>query len=143
MIAHRISTLAVLLAALAAVFYVIPAGTEVIDYGTFSPGTVPTVLAWIIAALALVQLVLPQGGAGPEATLTLSTFARAALIFGVTLLAVWLMPRIGFLPAAIGISATAAFVMQERRPVWLGLCTVGLPVLIWAIVTQLLDRTLP
>ena len=140
--AHRVSTLAVLLTALTAAIYIIPAGTEVIDYGTLSPSDVPTGLAWIIAGLAALQLCLPDLGTEAEPIQPMDVL-RAGLLFSTVLGMVWAMRHIGFLPASICIAAVAALLMRERRPVWLGLSAVGMPLLIWVVVTQLLDRTLP
>lgn len=142
MTADRLVTVFVLLAALAGFFYVIPSGTEKIDYGTMSPEVVPTALAWVIVALALVQLVL-SGRAQPIEPIEAADLLRAGLIFAITIAMVYVMEAIGFLPAAIVIAASAAFLMRERRPIWFGLTAVGIPVVIWLVVTQLLDRTLP
>ncbi|WP_419739209.1 tripartite tricarboxylate transporter TctB family protein [Ruegeria sp.] len=142
MLADRLFTVFVLLAALAAIFVAIPAGTEKIDYGTFSPEVVPTALAYVIAGLALIQIFVPgrNQSVGPIALIDI---LRCGLLFGVTVVMVFVMERIGFLPASIVITACAVFMMGERRPIWFAATAIGLPALIWFVVTILLDRTLP
>lgn len=140
--AHRISTLAIFLTALAAIFFVIPAGTEVIDYGTLSPRDFPSILAWIIAGLAVIQIILPDHGTDSEAT-QLADVIRVGILFAATAGLVWAMLHIGFLPATILLASVAVNLMRERRPIWLGVSVISVPVLIWFIVTQLLDRNLP
>lgn len=144
MTADRVATLVVLLAALGSIFVLIPSSTERIDYGTLSPEVVPTALAWVIAGLALLQLGLSVSGStkAPDPIDPADAF-RAALIFAITVAIVYVMETISFLPAAIIIAASAAFLMRERRPIWFALTAIGIPVLIWLVVTQLLDRTLP
>ncbi|MEM8617702.1 MAG: tripartite tricarboxylate transporter TctB family protein [Pseudomonadota bacterium] len=142
MTAHRISTLLILLAALAGIYIIIPAGTEAIEYGSFSPGDLPTALCWVIVGLAVLQLFQPDRKHGSEIG-SLSEFLRAAAVLSIALAMVWAMPSIGFLPASIVIASSAALIMYERRPLWLVLSGVGLPGFIWVLVTQLLDRNLP
>lgn len=142
MIVDRMVTLCVLLAALGFLFVLAPAGTERIETGVLSPDDLPDMLGWTIAALAALQLVNPFARPSAEVPST----RQAATAIGLMLSAAasaWAIPHIGFLPATVCLALLASLAMGERRPFVLLAAAVGLPLLVWAVVTIGLDRGLP
>ena len=140
--AHRISTLIILAASLFAFFALIPAGTETIDYGTLSPGTMPRLLSLVIAGLAAIQL-FSTSQAGDIELPSLVNLLRAITIFCIALVMLVFMNILGFLLATLAIATSAAFLMREKRLPWFALSAWGMPLIIWLFVTQILDRSLP
>ncbi len=147
MTADRICTLAILLGAVAFLTAVLPNGAEHLDYGTLSPEVMPKALAYVIILLAAFQLVFPlvshgETGAQPQRP-SPSEALRATAFFLLTLLGAGLIQTVGFLIVSVAIATLGCLLMGERRPLWVGLGGVGLPVAIWFVVVFLLDRNLP
>lgn len=137
---NRGSGLAITLAGLALLLFVIPDQVEVVDYGWVRPETVPNAMAVALIGLGLIQAVLPTGGTSPW---RMSPALRALGYLAVTALAVWAMGRFGFVAVAPVMVLVLMLLIGERRPFWLGLGVLAMPAVIWLTVTQLLDRTLP
>ena len=140
--ADRLMTLFILLASLGFVFVAIPYGTEHVDSGVTTPGSLPRVLGWSIAILAAIQLANPFEKA-PEEAPDARQLIRALAVMALAGICAWLIPVLGFLPSAIILSLGACMMMRERRWPIVAIAGLVLPVLIWAAVTQLLGRPLP
>lgn len=142
MATDRISALFVIVASLAGIYFLIPAGTERIDYGSLSPHLLPTVLCWVMIAIAAMQLVWVGQTEQPRLP-ELSEFLRAVFIFIVAAAGAALMQSFGFLMVSICIATIAALMTGERRPLWIAFGGVGLPTLVWFVSVYVLDRNLP
>ncbi|MGH1359495.1 MAG: tripartite tricarboxylate transporter TctB family protein [Burkholderiaceae bacterium] len=140
--ADRLSGLFFLL--LGAVFYwmVIPAQTEMVDYGWVLPQTLPNLTAILIAACGASLLIRPPPAEQPPPGINPSP-ARAGLALGILLAGVWLIGQIGFMLAAPPLALSVMLLIGERRKRWLALGTLGMPALIWFAVAVLLERPLP
>jgi putative tricarboxylic transport membrane protein len=137
---NRGSGLAITLAGLALLLFVIPDQVEVVDYGWVRPETVPNAMAVALIGLGLFQAILPTGG---TSSWRMSPALRALGYLAVTALGVWAMGRFGFVAVAPVMVLVLMLLIGERRPFWLGLGVLAMPAVIWLTVTQLLDRTLP
>lgn len=142
MATDRMSAIFVIVACLAGIFLLIPAGAERIDYGSLSPDQMPTILCWIMIALAAAQLVWVGPSEQPRLP-DLSEFLRAVFMFFVTIVGALLITTLGFLVVSICIATTAALMTGERRPQWIALGGFGLPAIVWFVSVYVLDRNLP
>ena len=138
----RLVTLCVLLASLAFVFVVIPAGTEKIEGGMISPDSLPLALGWMIIGLSAIQLANPFEPLPDEMPDRLG-LARALAIIALAAVCAWLIPMTGFLPASMVLAIGACVMMRERRWYVVMIAGVVMPVAIWFAITQLLGRPLP
>lgn len=139
---ERLASLAVLLAALAFVLVIVPAGTETVSYGAMSPDSFPRALGWVVVVLAAVQIVNPFERRSDQIPDRVSLL-RALIAMAFTALCAWLIPVLGFLPASMLLAVGACLIVHERR--WPVIAAAGLvmPVVIWVTVTMLLERPLP
>lgn len=120
-------------------FVVIPYDTEPVDYGWVRPQSVPNAMAWIIAIAGLVQLIRPRGGISAD----IARMSRAALHLLIVACGVLAISQFGFRLVSPLLALTIMLTVGERRPVWLVLGVIGIPVLIWFVVAVLLGRPLP
>lgn len=142
MVAYRIAPLCILITTAVFLGVILPRGTESVDYGTLSPDSLPKWIAYAIIVFAIIDLISPTASEdGPPPSLPEAV--RAALIFVITLVAVYLMPFSGFLIPSIALATITAVFTGERRPVWLIVSGTVTPVAIWFLVTGPLDRVLP
>jgi putative tricarboxylic transport membrane protein len=118
---------------------VIPWQTEVIEYGWMRPRTLPNAMAAVIAAAGLILAMRPRG----EIVFERRRAARAALYFAAVLAAVWLISLFGFELVAPVLALGLMLLLGERRPLWLAIGVIGVPLAIWLAVPVLLDRPLP
>ncbi len=87
--------------------------------------TVPVAVLWLLAAVSALRLILNVG----KQTIAMGPARRHGQVFIVLLAAVialWSMPRFGFLPGAIFLGIVATLALGERRP----LLVLGLPLAI-------------
>tara|TARA_R110000787_G_scaffold215862_2_gene324982 strand:- start:45175 stop:45534 length:360 start_codon:yes stop_codon:yes gene_type:complete len=118
---------------------IIPAHTEIVDYGWMRPQTIPNACAILFVFLGIVQILLPTG----TTSVGFSELFRVSLFVIATMAALWTMARFGFLAITpVFVGALMLFV-EERRIGWLLGGVVVLPLIIWLTVVLLLDRTLP
>ena len=137
--ANRIAGLVVTAFALVLWFLVIPDQVDKADYGWMRPRTLPMICAVSLGLLGLILAVFPHGAVD----LSPRKSARVAVLALISAIAVWSMGRFGFVIVAPILAAVLLVYLNERRwPCWLG-AVVGVPVVIWVVVTQLLGRGLP
>lgn len=120
-------------------FVVIPYDTEIVDYGWVRPQTVPNAMAWLIAIAGMVQLVRPSGNTSPD----IAKVFPAGLHIIILAAGVFAISHFGFRLVSPVLALIIMLVVGERRPLWLGLGVIGIPVLIWIVVAVLLGRPLP
>ncbi|WP_340150600.1 hypothetical protein [uncultured Sneathiella sp.] len=139
MLLNRLSGAFVVTLGLLLYFMIIPAHTEIVDYGWMRPQTIPNACAILFVFLGIVQILLPTG----TTSVGFSELFRVSLFVIATMAALWTMARFGFLAITpVFVGALMLFV-EERRIGWLLGGVVVLPLIIWLTVVLLLDRTLP
>ena len=135
----RLSGAVFLFFGLAMYFAVIPAFVEQAEGSNIAPNTLPNILSWVIAVGGAWLVLKPT----PHQTQDLRYFARALMHGAILSAGIYAMTWIGFLYVAPFLALSIMLVIGERRPHWLVLGAIGMPAVIWFIVTQILDRTLP
>lgn len=118
---------------------VIPWQTETIDYGWMRPQTLPNAMAVVIAVSGLVLALRPRGAVAFD----WRRAGWAALYLGLVAGGVQLISRFGFEVIAPLLALAIMLLIGERRPLWLVLGAMGIPLAIWLAVPVLLDRPLP
>lgn len=120
-------------------FAVIPAQ---IDNGSGSwvlPATIPNAVSIIMAVCGLLLMLKPTDQRKPNTQdLIFATIYFVLLAFGL-----FAMSYAGFVYTAPFIALIIMLLIGERRPVWLGIGVIGLPVIIWVLVAEILERPLP
>lgn len=139
MLASRLSGLLFAVFGLALYFVIIPYDTELVDYGWVKPQTMPNVMAVTMVACGSVLFVFPAGAIG----ITHRQALRAALFLVILALGVFAIARLGFTIVAPFLALVLMLATGERRPLWLGVGGVAIPLMIWFTVTVLLGRLLP
>jgi putative tricarboxylic transport membrane protein len=121
-------------------FVVIPAQ---IDGGSGSswvlPATIPNAVSMIIAVCGFLLILKPTNQRGHNTQdLIFAVIYLVLLAFGL-----FVMSYVGFLYTAPFIALIIMLLIGERRPAWLAIGVIGLPVIIWVLVAQILERPLP
>ena len=139
MLLNRLSGAFVVTLGLLLYFMIIPAHTEIVDYGWMRPQSIPNACAILFVFLGIVQIACPTG----IISIGFSELLRVSLFAIVTMSALWAISKFGFMAITpIFVGALMLFV-GERRMGWLLGGIVVLPLTIWLTVVLLLDRTLP
>ncbi|MEX0582892.1 MAG: hypothetical protein WD185_04425 [Sneathiella sp.] len=120
-------------------FAVIPAHTEIVDYGWTRPQSIPNACAILLVILGVVQAVFPTGAV----SVNLPELFRTSLFVAITISALWAMANFGFLMVVPLFVGVIMLIVGERRIGWLVGGVIILPVVIWLTVVPLLERTLP
>ncbi len=139
MLVNRLAGLLVALAGMVLLLAVIPANTETVDYGWMRPQTVPNACAVALVAFGLLQALLAGKPVRPDMPEVLRVVMFAAL----AALALWAMDAFGFAIVAPAFALVTMLLVGERRAGWLAAGTLAVPLVIWLVAVQLLDRTLP
>lgn len=105
-----------------------------------NPALFPLLAAWLLIGLGALQVIV--GGPAP-ALPALGEPVRFALFAAVTVAATLLLTRIGYLATAIGLMAIVTLLIYERRPIWIAVTVLAVPVGIWLFFEHLLERPLP
>tara|TARA_R110000850_G_scaffold43806_13_gene112145 strand:+ start:1017 stop:1454 length:438 start_codon:yes stop_codon:yes gene_type:complete len=120
-------------------FIVIPAHTEIVDYGWMRPQSIPNACAILLVFLGIVQTAIPTGAT----SVGFSEFLRVSMFALVTICALWAMANFGFLAVTPLFVGALMLLVGERRIGWLLGGVIVLPLAIWLTVVPLLERTLP
>lgn len=136
---NRLSGLFFVLFGLTLYFVIIPYDTEVVDYGWVKPQSLPNAMAWIMVITGAIHTIRPTGEIDFEARKA----TLALLYFALIVAAIFLIGRFGFAFVSPFFALALMMLIGERRPFWLGLGVIVLPLLIWFVVTFLLERPLP
>lgn len=137
--ADRVSGAFFLLLGLAMYFYVIPNYVEVVDEGNIAPATMPNIISVILAVSGAVLMLKPTDFQVRSPNLMAKTGLYVALLAG----GIYAMSVFGFEYVAPILALAIMWLIGERRPHWLALGVIGMPVIIWFLVTQALGRSLP
>ena len=136
---NRISGLMIALAGAILFLWIIPNQVETMSFGWLKPSTFPNILSIIMIALGLLHFCFPAGTAVLERRLLL----RLLFIFALCLVAVFLMNFVGFIFVAPVLVLIIMILIGERRPLWLLISVVLVPVSLWVIIAQVLEKSLP
>ncbi len=137
--ADRASGAFFLLFGLAMYFYVNPVYIETVDGGNLAPNKVPNIVSIIVAVCGAFLTLKPTAHQVRNPILMVKT----GLYVGLLVAGIYAMSWFGFEYVAPILALAIMWMIGERRPLWLGLGVVGMPVLIWFLVTQVLERALP
>lgn len=137
--ADRLSGVFFLLFGLGVYFLVIPNQVEAVDGGNLSPKTMPSIVSMIIAICGGLLVFRPTGHQVPNARF----FGIAAFYAALLAVGIYAMSLFGFEYTAPVLALAIMLVIGERRLLWLSIGAVVMPVAIWFLVTQLLERALP
>ncbi|MDF0600444.1 tripartite tricarboxylate transporter TctB family protein [Psychromarinibacter sp. C21-152] len=122
--------------------YAIPANVQTVP-GLLvfpNPALFPQIAAGLLILLGVLQMVLVKTRSELPGGKKLGLFAAAA---AATLVAMLLIDELSYLPVSIGLMAAVCLITGERRPLWLGVVIVVLPVGTWLLFEQVLQRPLP
>ncbi|MGR3659579.1 MAG: tripartite tricarboxylate transporter TctB family protein [Paracoccaceae bacterium] len=120
--------------------YFIPAHVRVIENRIPYPAMFPQMAAWMFIGLGLVQML--SGKAEFEFPSGRQFLAFLGVVF-LTLIAVLFVEKIGYLPVMITFMAAIVIVSHERRPFWAAIMIIALPIGVWLLFEQVLQRALP
>jgi putative tricarboxylic transport membrane protein len=124
---------------LAMYFLIIPAQVDLGEEGNLAPDTLPNAVAMVVAVCGLL-LVLRPTDHEPQNT---RYFIRTGLFVLILAVSIYAMSIFGFVYVAPLLALALMLMIGERRPGWLAAGVLGMPVFIWAFVTQILERALP
>jgi putative tricarboxylic transport membrane protein len=136
---NRLSGLVVASLAILLIFWIIPNHTEVAEFSSLEPSTLPYITAGIALIMGLLQLIFPSG----KAEFNLGPAFKVAFFFAVSLAGLYIMSLVGFLIAAPLLVLVVMMLIGERRPLWLISGIVIMPLVMWASVEILLNWPLP
>ena len=145
--AELIAGILLLAGALAMIFWVVPAYTEIVEDTSIQPATYPSIALWAVAllsallvAISAVGLLRPGDG---EAAINLGNLKTLLLVGAIVAVAFVAMDYLGYLVGGIGLVAALMFYMGVRNPVSLVLAPVGSAGIVWLFFEVLLERPLP
>jgi putative tricarboxylic transport membrane protein len=137
--ADRLSGTFFLLLGLAMLLFVNPVYIETVDGGNLEPSTLPNAISIVIAVCGGLLVLRPTSSQVHERyTMLVAGFYVLLLVAGL-----YAMSWFGFEYVAPVLALAIMWFIGERRPLWLAFGTIGMPALIWFLVTQALGRALP
>lgn len=136
---NRLSGVVVTVFGILLLFWIIPRHTEPVDYGWLRPATLPNITAVIVIISGIIHVLFPSGTAEFDVQFAL----RAGLFFTISLAGLFVMHHLGFLITAPILATVLMLMVGERRPFWLFIGVVMIPLGIWSSVGLLLKRPLP
>ncbi|UYV38043.1 tripartite tricarboxylate transporter TctB family protein [Rhodobacteraceae bacterium D3-12] len=137
--ADRISGLFFMLLGLAMYFWVNPNFIETVESGNIAPATLPNIISIILAISGAYVAIKPT----THQTRNPVLMAKTALYVALLCIGIWAMSKLGFEYVAPGLALAIMWLIGERRPLWLGLGVIAMPLLIWFLVSEVLGRALP
>lgn len=135
----RASALLFLMLSILLVGWIIPSNAGPGYTGSLQPATLPTLAAALMGIGALVSLLEPGG----RERLYGARLRRTAVYLGLLALPAGMMSLIGLIWTAPALILATMLTAGERRPAWLALGTILVPLAIWAIFEIGLGRPLP
>lgn len=122
--------------------YAIPANVKSAS-GMFvfpNPALFPQIAAVLMVVLGLMQAALVRTKTELPGW---KAFGMFLVVAGATLAAMLLIRLLGYLPVAFALMVAVCLIGRERRPLWLGIVIVAVPVGTWLLFEQVLGRPLP
>ncbi|GHA43843.1 hypothetical protein GCM10008927_05740 [Amylibacter ulvae] len=137
--ADRVSGAFFLFFGLTMYFFVIPNFVESVDEGNIAPATMPNLISMVLALCGAILMLKPTDFEVRNPSLIAKTFLYVALLAA----GIYAMSLFGFEYVAPVLAFAIMWLIGERRPHWLVLGVVGMPLIIWFLVTHVLGRALP
>ena len=135
----RIAGLIIATLGLVLLFVVFPFAIEDMDDGSIKPDTLPNALAvFLIVCGSLLAIKKGEQTKRDPRELMLVLLYLAIIAAGL-----FAISHLGFLIVSPFLALAIMLIFGERRPIWLGLGCVGMPAIIWFLVIQVLERSLP
>ena len=134
----RIAGLIVATLGLVLLFVVFPVAIEDIDDGSIRPDTLPNALAVFLVICGILLALKP----GEPTARDPRELMIVLLYIAVMALGLFAMSHFGFVIVSPFLALAIMLLFGERRPFWLALGCVGMPVIIWLLVVQILERSL-
>ena len=145
--AELIAGILLLAGALAMIFWVVPAYTEIVEDTSIQPATYPSIALWAVALLSALLIAVSAVGlrrpGDGEAAINLGNLKTLLLVGAIVAVAFVAMDYLGYLVGGIGLVAALMFYMGVRNPVSLVLAPVGSAGIVWLFFEVLLERPLP
>jgi putative tricarboxylic transport membrane protein len=138
-VAERIFTAVLVCLGFGFLFVILPSQVETVDFGRVVPSTVPSITLWIIVIAGIVQLFTST----ERIDLHMRNSMRASAFIAMFIAMVWLMETFGFEYFAPVFALCIMLFMGERRWYWLLLASLAMPLSIWLLVENVLNRVLP
>lgn len=120
-------------------FVIIPAQIETGGDSWVLPTTIPNAVSITMALCGVLLILKPTDQRGQDTTDLMFAVMYIVLIA----VGLFVMSYVGFVYSAPFIALILMVLIGERRPFWLGIGVIGLPVIIWVFVVQILERSLP
>ncbi len=139
MTAERIFTAFLVFLGLIFLFVVMPQQVESVDYGRVIPSTVPRIALWVIVLAGIAQFFTSND----RIELHFANSMRTSTFIVMFIAAVWLMEKFGFEYFAPVFALSVMIFMGERRWYWLLFAAGVMPLVIWFLVENVLNRVLP
>jgi putative tricarboxylic transport membrane protein len=136
---NRIAGLLIATLGLVLLFVVFPFAIEDMDDGSIKPDTVPNA----IAAFLVVCGILLAIKRGERTKRDSRELILVLLYFAIIAAGLFAISHLGFLIVSPFLALAIMLIFGERRLIWLGLGCVGMPAIIWFLVIQVLERSLP
>ena len=135
----RIAGLIIATLGLVLLFVVFPFAIEDMDDGSIKPDTLPNA----IAAFLVVCGILLAIKRGEQTKRDPRELMLVLLYFAIIAAGLFAISHFGFLIVSPFLALAIMLIFGERRPIWLALGCVGMPAIIWFLVIQVLERSLP
>lgn len=135
----RIVGLIIAALGLVLLFVIFPFAIEDMDDGSIQPDTLPNAIAAFLVICGVLQAI-KRGEQVKRDTQELMMVVLYLVVIAAGLFAI---SRLGFVTVSPFLAFAIMLIFGERRPGWLALGCVGMPVAIWFLVVQVLERPLP
>ena len=135
----RIFGLCVMLFGAIMLVYIIPAEISH-GRGPIDPARFPAIAAWLFVILGALHAIKSSPGMRKP---LLREVVRTVAVFVLATAACLLMPKLGYLVAAILLMIALTALMFERRAHWVALSVAAVPLGLYAFFVLLLHRPLP
>ena len=135
----RIAGLIIATLGLVLLFVVFPFAIEDMDDGSIKPDTLPNAIAAFLVVCGIF-LAIKKGEQTKRDSRELMLVLLYLAIIAAGLFAI---SHFGFLIVSPFLALAIMLIFGERRPIWLALGCVGMPAIIWFLVIQVLERSLP
>lgn len=105
------------------------------------PTLFPRIAGWLFVFLGGLQVIF--AAPSKETLPSKREISRLILFMGAMLIGTALLPIVGFIPYAMGLMAVVLVLVFERRPLWILLTVIFVPIGTWLLFEQVLQRPLP
>ena len=119
-------------------FWIIPAQVESSEGSWLNPSSIPNITTLIISVCGVLLVIKPSGHRAQEA----DKYLIVGVYVCVLAVGLFAIEQVGFLYSAPGIALVVMVLMGERRPLWLFIGVAVIPIGIWYLVDQVLERSI-